>query len=139
MHQYQTHQADLFMGETEQPPGDDVVSHVAGWFRSVRARIHVIAELAVAEVKLVALGIAAMCFLAAAAALMLFSAWALAVAAAITIATQHGISPWVALIGFACAHALAGVFFTLRAFSISKTLTFAATRQQLSGKQVSDT
>jgi hypothetical protein len=36
---------------------------VAGWLRSIRERIHLVAELAVAEVRLVALNAAAMCVL----------------------------------------------------------------------------
>jgi uncharacterized membrane protein YqjE len=132
-------QQDAQQHRVDSAPDEDVLSHVVGWCSAVRTRFHLVAELAVAEVRFVALGAAAMCFLGIAAALLLFGAWALAIAASIIALMQHGVSLWVALAGFAIVHALAGVFMMLRAVSISKNLTFAATRQQLSGIRASET
>ncbi|MBT8086129.1 MAG: hypothetical protein KJO19_07925 [Woeseia sp.] len=118
-----------------QDQSDAVTAHAIGWISSMRARIHVVMELAVAEATLAATSAAAMCLYVAVATLFLLGAWGLLVAGTTLALLQWGVSLYAALLGFALLHIVIAGIFAMRAVKMSRHINLAATRQQLAGDE----
>jgi predicted permease len=108
----------------------NIVTIAVDWLTSISARVHIAAELALAEARLAVVSIAVMIFLATLAALLVLSAWGLLLAGAVHSLLQAGLPLWAILTGVAVGHLLAAVFLAHRALRMSENMNFRATRAQ---------
>jgi hypothetical protein len=108
----------------------NIATIAVGWLTSIPARVHVAAELALAEARLAAVSVAVMIFLATLAALLVLSAWGLMLAGVVHSLVQAGLPLGAILAGIAVVHLLVAVFLTIGAMRMGENLRFRATRAQ---------
>lgn len=119
--------ADSAANESTQ----NIVELSQGWLSSIRSRAHITTELALAEAKLAVTSVAAMVLIAVVAAILLLSAWGLAIAGLVIALMQGTEWPlWTILAGLAVIHVIAAVLIVFRALALSENLQFSETRAQ---------
>lgn len=116
----------------ESPPEKHILAYASDWFGSLRSRVHITTELALAEAKLAAVSLSVMVFFAVLAAILLLSAWGLLVAGLVHGLQQTGLPLWALLTGVAVIHIAAALLLALRAIRLSDNMSFAKTRDHIS-------
>ncbi|MGB5245392.1 MAG: hypothetical protein WBN34_02510 [Woeseia sp.] len=134
MKQQGLQQQGMEAGEQSGSIDGDVVSHAIAYVSSVRDRVHLVIELAVAEAKFAAVSAAATALLVLLASLFTLGAWGLAMAGLVVAAIQAGYSLWTVLSALGLLHMLVAAVLAARALTMSRHVAFAETRRQLAVK-----
>lgn len=113
--------------DLEEPAGN-ILHHATGWFASLRSRIEIGTELALAEAKLAAMSFAFMTFLGIIAAVLFLSAWGLAIAGLVIAVLKAGIALWIIMLTLAAVHLAGAIILAYRLAAVSKNMNFTATR-----------
>lgn len=123
-----TSQQDGATASGADEPAQNIATYTLGWLSSIRSRVHIVCELAIAEARLAATSVAVMLFLAVSAAVLLLGAWGLLLAGLVNGLLQFAIPLWAILVGLALLHILAALFLVWRALGLTENLHFSATR-----------
>jgi hypothetical protein len=101
------------------------------WVRAAERRVRAVSALGLAEARLAALGTASMVFMAVLAAVFALTAWGLAIALVVALATLGGFDTWLTLLLLAALHAGCSVLCWHRAVALTAHWEFPETVRQL--------
>lgn len=116
---------------TDEASSANIAELASDWLSAKLSRAGSLTQLALAEARLAAMSVALMTFLALLAALFAFTAWALAIAGAVSALLATGLALWIILLGVALLHIVLAVSAWKVAMRLGQNVEFRATRKQL--------